>query len=172
MGQSIVAYPSQTAADFIHDTSFKNLPQNVIHQAKLCLLDWSEWRWRLMPAYHAIAHETIRAAGEPQVTLWGFDRKVRSRWPRCQCCIGPCDRHGRRPPVRQRPPGVVCIPPAVALAEHADLTGRELIRVRGRCLRVFIRIGSALNPELLQRVPYDRDRRQHRSGAAAARCWG
>jgi 2-methylcitrate dehydratase PrpD len=48
-------------------------------------------------------------------------------------------------------PGVVTIPPAVALAEHADLNGRELIESVVVGYEFFIRIGSALNPELLQR---------------------
>jgi 2-methylcitrate dehydratase PrpD len=48
-------------------------------------------------------------------------------------------------------PGVVTIPPAVALAEHANLGGRELIEAVVVGYEFFIRLGSALNPELLQR---------------------
>jgi 2-methylcitrate dehydratase PrpD len=48
-------------------------------------------------------------------------------------------------------PGVVTIPPAIALAEHANLTGRELIEAVVVGYEFFIRLGSALNPDLLQR---------------------
>jgi 2-methylcitrate dehydratase PrpD len=48
-------------------------------------------------------------------------------------------------------PGVVTIPTAVALSEKKNLTGRELIEAIVIGYEVFIRLGSALNPDLLLR---------------------
>lgn len=155
MGQSIVAAPlRKQLADFIRNTSFETLPRNVIHQTKLCLLDLigvalAGSRQRVT----AIAHETISAAGgEPHVTVWGFDRRVPVP---TAAMLNAVSGHaidmddGHR--FANGHPGVVSIPPAIALAEHADLTGRELIESVVVGYEFFIRIGSALNPELLQR---------------------
>ena len=79
MEPSIASVPlRKKLADFIHDTSFEKLPQNVIHQTKLCLLDLigvalAGSRQRVA----TIAHRRSAAAwAEPQVTVWGFDRRV------------------------------------------------------------------------------------------------
>jgi 2-methylcitrate dehydratase PrpD len=155
MGQSNVRLPlRRLLADFIQGTSFEKLPQKVIHQAKRCLLDLigvalAGSRQRVA----AIAYETIGAAGgEPHVAVWGFYRRVPVP---IAAMLNAVSGHaidmddGHR--FANGHPGVVTIPPAVALAEHADLTGRELIASVAVGYEVFIRIGSALNPELLQR---------------------
>ena len=155
MEPSIASVPlRKKLADFIHDTSFEKLPQNVIHQTKLCLLDLigvalAGSRQRVA----TIAHETIGAAGgEPQVTVWGFDRRVPAAMG---AMLNAVSGHaidmddGHR--FANGHPGVVIIPPAVALAEHTDLTGSELIEAVVVGYEFFIRLGSALNPHLLQR---------------------
>jgi 2-methylcitrate dehydratase PrpD len=48
-------------------------------------------------------------------------------------------------------PGVVTIPAAVALSERDNLTGRELIEAIVIGYEFFIRLASAINPELLLR---------------------
>jgi 2-methylcitrate dehydratase PrpD len=137
MGQSIVRAPlRKQLADFIQSTSFENLPQNAIHQAKRCLLDLigvalAGSRQRVT----AIAHETIGAAGgAPQVTLWGFDRNAPVPMA---AMLNAVSGHANDMDDGHRfangHPGVVCIPPAIALAEHANLSGREPDRCgRGR----------------------------------------
>jgi 2-methylcitrate dehydratase PrpD len=144
----------QRLSDFIHATSFADLPPAVVHAAKLCLLDLvgvalAGARQRVT----AIAHETIGAAGgEPEVALWGFDRRVPVP---VAAMLNAVSGHaidmddGHR--FANGHPGVVTIPPAMALAEHGDLTGRELIEAVVVGYEFFIRLGSALNPDLLQR---------------------
>ncbi len=144
----------QRLSDFICATSYADLSAAVVHAAKLCLLDLvgvalAGVRERVT----AIAHETIGAAGgAPQVTVWGFDR--RAPIPMA-AMLNAVSGHaidmddGHR--FANGHPGVVTIPPAVALAEHANLGGRELIEAVVVGYELFIRLGSALNPDLLQR---------------------
>jgi 2-methylcitrate dehydratase PrpD len=141
-------------SDFILATTYSDLSPAVVHAAKLCLLDLvgvalAGARQRVT----AIAHATVGAAGgEPQATLWGFDRKVPVPMA---AMLNAVSGHaidmddGHR--FANGHPGVVTIPPAIALAEHADLTGRELIEAVVVGYEFFIRLGSALNPDLLQR---------------------
>ncbi len=144
----------QRLSGFIHATSFADLSPAVVHAAKRCLLDLvgvalAGARQRVT----AIAHETIGAAGgEPEVALWGFDRRVPVP---TAAMLNAVSGHaidmddGHR--FANGHPGVVTIPPAMALAEHGDLTGRELIEAVVVGYEFFIRLGSALNPDLLQR---------------------
>jgi 2-methylcitrate dehydratase PrpD len=141
-------------SDFILSTSYADFPPAVVHAAKLCLLDLvgvalAGCRQQVT----AIAHETVCAAGgEPEATLWGFNRKVPVP---AAAMLNAVSGHaidmddGHR--FANGHPGVVSIPPAIALAEHADLTGRDLIEAAVIGYEFFIRLGSALNPDLLQR---------------------
>jgi 2-methylcitrate dehydratase PrpD len=163
-------------ADFIRDTAFEKLPPNVTHQAKLCLLDLvgvalAGTRQRVT----AVAHETIGAAGgDPQVTVWGSERRVPVP---TAAMLNAVSGHaidmddGHR--YANGHPGVVTIPAAVALAEHADLSGSALIEAVVVGYEFFIRLGSALNPDLLQRGFHTTATiGSIASGAAAARLLG
>ena len=141
-------------SDFILAASYADLSAAVVHATKLCLLDLvgvalAGCRQRVA----AIAHETLGAAGgKPEATLWGFDRRVPVP---AAAMLNAVSGHaidmddGHR--FANGHPGVVTIPPAIALAEHANLTGRELIEAVAVGYEFFIRLGSALNPDLLQR---------------------
>ncbi len=142
-------------ADFIHATSFEKLPKNVIHQAKLCLLDLigvSIAGGRQNVA--SIVQSLIPAMGgcDEEVTLWGSDRKL----PLLTAVLmNAVQAHaidmddGHR--YANGHPGVVTIPAAVALCEKENLTGRELIEAIVIGYEFFIRLGSAINPDLLLR---------------------
>jgi 2-methylcitrate dehydratase PrpD len=144
----------QRLSDFIRATSFADLSPAAVHAAKRCLLDLvSVALAGVRQRVTAIAHETIGAAGgEPQATVWGFDRRVPVPMA---AMLNAVSGHaidmddGHR--FANGHPGVITIPPAVALAEHANLGGRELIEAVVVGYEFFIRLGSALNPDLLQR---------------------
>ena len=141
-------------ADFIHDTSFKKLPENVIHQAKLCILDLigvsiAGSRQSASSIIQSLIPET---GGCEEVTLWGSDRKL----PVLSAALmNAVQGHaidmddGHR--YANGHPGVVTIPAAVALSEKENLTGRELIEAVVIGYEIFIRLGSVINPELLLR---------------------
>ena len=156
MDQSDAPVPlRKKLADFIHATSFEKLPQNVIHRAKLCLLDLigvSIAGGRQNVA--SIVQSLIPAMGacDEAVTLWGSDRKL----PLLTAALmNAVQAHaidmddGHR--YANGHPGVVTIPAAVALCENENLTGRELIEAIVIGYDVFIRLGSAINPDLLLR---------------------
>lgn len=155
MDPSVVRVPlRRTLADFIHKTSFEDLPQKVIHQAKLCLLDLigvgiaggrqnvASIAQRLIPAMNAC----------DEATLWGSDRKLSVP---TAALMNAVQGHaidmddGHR--YANGHPGVVTIPAAVALSEKKNLTGRALIEAIVIGYEIFVRLGSAINPELLLR---------------------
>ena len=141
-------------ADFILETSFEKLPNNVIHQAKLCLLDLigvgiAGGRQNVA----SIVHSLIPAMGAcDEVTLWGSDRKLPLP---AAVLMNAVQAHaidmddGHR--YANGHPGVVTIPTAVALCEKENLTGLELIEAIVIGYEIFIRLGSAINPDLLLR---------------------
>ena len=141
-------------ADFIHDTSFEKLPENVIHQAKFCLLDLIGVSIAGSRQNVASIVQTLIPAmgGCDEATLWGSDRKL----PLLTAALmNAVQAHaidmddGHR--YANGHPGVVTIPAAVALSEKDNLTGRELIEAIVIGYDVFIRLGSAINPDLLLR---------------------
>jgi 2-methylcitrate dehydratase PrpD len=155
MDPSIAPVPlRKKLTDFIHDTSFENLPNHVIHQAKLCLLDLigvSIAGGRQDAA--SIVQRLIPAMGVcDEVTLWGSDRKLPLL---AAVLMNAVQGHaidmddGHR--YANGHPGAVTIPAAVALAEKENLTGRELIEAIVIGYEFFIRLGSAINPDLLLR---------------------
>jgi 2-methylcitrate dehydratase PrpD len=155
MSASIAAVPLRARlAEFIHSTSFHVLPQNVIHQAKHCLLDLigvsiaggcqkaAAIVQRLIPAMD----------GSEEATLWGSDRTLPLP---TAVLMNAVQGHaidmddGHR--YANGHPGVVTIPAAVAIAEKENLTGRELIEAIVIGYEFFIRVGTAINPDLLLR---------------------
>lgn len=155
MEQPITPVPlRRELAHFIHDLSFGKLPDNVIHQAKRCLLDLigvgiAGSRQKTA----AIVHRLIPTmSGSHEATLWGSDTKVSVL---TAVFMNAVQGHaidmddGHR--YANGHPGVVTIPAAMALAETADLTGRDLISAIAIGYEFFIRLGSAANPDLLLR---------------------
>jgi 2-methylcitrate dehydratase PrpD len=155
MDASVATVPlRKSLSDFIHDTTFEKIPANVIHHAKLCLLDLigvGIAGGRQHAA--AIVQGLIPAMGGcEEVTLWGSDRKL----PLLTAALmNAVQAHaidmddGHR--YANGHPGVVTIPAAVALSEKENLTGRQLIEAIVIGYEIFIRLGSAINPDLLLR---------------------
>ena len=141
-------------ADFIHSTSFQNLPAEVIRYAKLCILDLMGVSFAGVPqrATSIIRGLISAAGGNEGVTLWGSDRKLPVL---SASLLNAVQGHaidmddGHR--FANGHPGVVTIPAAVALAERENLTGRELIASVVIGYDMFIRLGTVANPELLHR---------------------
>ncbi len=154
MDRSPAAPLRKRFSDFILSTRYDQFSPDVVQAAKRCLLDLigvalAGCRQRVT----SIAHETIGlAGGHPEVTLWGFDTRVPVP---AAAMLNAASGHaidmddGHR--FANGPPGVVTIPPAIALAEHLDLSGRDLIEAVVIGYEFFIRLGSALNPDLLRR---------------------
>jgi 2-methylcitrate dehydratase PrpD len=141
-------------SDFIHDTSFEKLQPNIIHHAKLCLLDLIgvSLAGGCQKAASIVQSLIPAMSGCEEVTLWGSDRKL----PLLTAVLmNAVNGHaidmddGHR--YANGHPGVVTIPAAVALSERENLTGRDLIEAIVIGYDFFIRLGSAINPDLLLR---------------------
>ena len=141
-------------SDFICKTTFSNLPNEVIQRAKLCSLD-------LIGVSIAGACQTTTSiikglisapAGKKEITLWGSRQKV----PLLSAVLlNTVQSHvidmddGHR--YANGHPGAVTIPVAVALAERENFKGKELIEAIVIGYDILIRLGTAINPELLMR---------------------
>ena len=138
----------------IQNTSFQNLPAEVIQYAKRCILDLmgvSLAGYTQRPT--AIIRDLISATGgNAEATLWGSDQKLPVL---SAVLLNAIQGHaidmddGHR--FANGHPGVVTIPAAVALAERETLTGRELSEAVVIGYDIFIRLGTVVNPELLHR---------------------
>ncbi len=141
-------------AVFVHQTEFASLPEPAVNQAKFCLLDLVGVgiAGSLQPT-SVLAREVFGTlAPPPEATLWTTEQKVSAV---CAAFLNAVQGHaidmddGHR--YASGHPGVVTIPAALALAESMDLGGKELIAAIVIGYEVFIRLGSAANPDLLQR---------------------
>lgn len=141
-------------ARFIHDTSYANIPKEVRRFAKYCLLDFigvsiAGSRQRVSSVIGKVVSST---GGGEDATVWGSDCKV----PVVSAALlNAVQGHaidmddGHR--YANGHPGVVTIPPAVAIAEVENMTGQKLIEALIIGYDIFIRLGSAINPDLLLR---------------------
>jgi 2-methylcitrate dehydratase PrpD len=138
----------------IHRTSYDDFPEQVIRQAKWCILDLigvSIVGNRQKASAYTL--DIVSAAGgKKEATVWGSGIKVpvlaASQANAVQRhAIDMADGHR----FANGHPGVVTIPAGVAIAESDDLTGRELIEAVVAGYEVFIRLGTAANPDLLLR---------------------
>lgn len=141
-------------AVFVHETTFSSLPEQVVNQAKFCLLDLIgvAIAGSLQPI-SLLAREVLGThAPPPEATLWTAKHKVSAA---SAAFLNAVQGHaidmddGHR--YANGHPGVVTIPAALALTESLALDGRELIAAIATGYELFIRLGSAANPDLLQR---------------------
>ncbi len=141
-------------AGFINRTSFEEFPAPVIRQAKLCILDLIGVSFAgSSQQTTSIVRELFSAAGgNAEATVWTSDRKVPVQ---TAALVNAVQGHaidmddGHR--FANGHPGVVTIPAAFAVAEKEGLTGRELIEAVVVGYEMFIRLGTAANPDLLMR---------------------
>ena len=154
MDRSPAATLRQRFADIILSTRYADFSPAVVHAAKLCLLDLIGVALAgARQCVTATAHATLDpGGGPPEATLWGCDAKVAVP---TAALLNAVSGHaidmddGHR--FANGHPGVVTIPPAIALAEHLDLSGRDLLEAVVIGYEFFIRLGAALNPDLLTR---------------------
>jgi len=141
-------------ADFIIGTEYKDLPEEVVYQTKLCVLD-------LLGV--ALAGSNVGLAplmtdmiceigGKEEATIIGDGRKL----PALSAALVNSVRghtidydDGHR--YAGGHPGVVVIPPAIAIAERENLTGKALIESVVAGYKTFICTGTAVNPSHLKR---------------------
>ena len=143
-----------TLADFINRVSFDDFSGEVVQKAKWCVLDLIG-----VSAVGAVQKTSsytldlfLNQKGSEEATVWGTGRKVPIL---TAAFINAVQGHaidmddGHR--YANGHPGVVSIPAAVAIAEKEDLSGRELIEAVVIGYEMFIRLGTAANPDLLLR---------------------
>ena len=147
-------YFSEVLAEFIVETDYEDLPQEVIHQAKRCLLDFlgvalAGSRVELAPLMATLLYEM---GGRKEVTLIGGGKKL----PAFQAAlINGISGHtldmddGHR--FANGHPGVTTLPAALAMAEREDATGMALIEAIVVGYEIFARIASLVNPSHLRR---------------------
>jgi len=141
-------------AEFISQTNCEDLPKEVVHQAKRCILDLigvtlAGSNLGLAP----LATDFVCSlGGEKEATIIGDGRKIPAfhaafvngvRGHTLDMDDGHRYANGH--------PGVVTIPAAIALAEKGNMTGKELIEAVVVGYETFIRIGTAINPSHLKR---------------------
>jgi 2-methylcitrate dehydratase PrpD len=144
----------QKLADFIQGISFSNLPAEAIQCAKKCTLDLIgvSIAGGRQKTCEIISRLVIAGGGSEEATPWGSDQKIPVQ---SAVLLNAVQGHaidmddGHR--FANGHPGVMTIPTAVALAESENLTGRELIEALVAGYDIFIRLGTAINPDLLMR---------------------
>ena len=139
----------QDLARFVKETSYDNLPEEVIRQAKLCLLDLvgAACAGAMALPGHVVTEIIEEAGGNPQAVLIGRKEKV----PALNAALGNgLYAHGlefddlhRQSILR---PGSPIIPAALAAAEKVGSSGKELITAIVIGYEVGIRIAEAMTP--------------------------
>jgi 2-methylcitrate dehydratase PrpD len=144
----------QKLADFIQGTSFSNIPAEAIQRAKKCTLDLIgvSIAGGRQKTSEIISRLIIAGGGSEEATPWGSDQKIPVQ---SAVLLNAVQGHaidmddGHR--FANGHPGVMTIPTAIALAERENLTGWELIEALVAGYDIFIRLGTAINPDLLMR---------------------
>jgi len=139
----------QELARFARETSYDNLPEEVIHQARLCLLDLVGAACAGATALpgHVVTEIIEEAGGSPQAVLIGRKERV----PALNAALGnglyahalELDDLHRSSILR---PGSPIIPAALAAAEKYGASGKELITAIVVGYEVGIRIAEAMTP--------------------------
>ncbi len=139
----------QDLARFVEETTYDNLPDEVIHQAKICILDLVGAACAGATALpgHVITEIIEEAGGSPQAVLIGRKEKV----PALNAALGnglyahglELDDLHRQSILR---PGSPIIPAALAAAEKVGASGKELITAIVVGYEVGIRIAEAMTP--------------------------
>jgi 2-methylcitrate dehydratase PrpD len=141
-------------AQFISWICFDELPKEVVHQTKRCILDFlgvalAGGSVGLAPL---ITNLICDMGGSEEATIIGDGRKI----PALNAVfVNSIKGHtldmddGHR--YANGHPGVVVIPSAIALAEKENITGKELIEAIVVGYEIFIRIAALINPSHLKR---------------------
>lgn len=143
----------QDLARFVCDTSYDNLPEEVIRQARVCLLDLvgAACAGAVALPGHVVTEIIEEAGGNPQAVLIGRKERV----PALSAALGnglyahglELDDLHRQSILR---PGSPIIPAALAAAEKVGASGKELITAIVVGYEVGIRIAEAMTPSHYQ----------------------
>ena len=134
---------------YVEQLRYEALPHEVVEQAKLCFLDWLGVT--LGGSGHPLVEMLIRLAehqgGNRQATLIGRDMLV----PMLQAALinGSASHaldYDDVHTVMIGHPSVPVLPAALALAEHSNATGRELIAAYVVGVEVECRVGASVFP--------------------------
>jgi len=141
-------------SEFILETHYDNLPKEVIHQTKRCILDFlgtavAGCKIGLAPL---MAKTISEMGGKKEATIIGTGSKM----PALNAALlNGVQSHtldmddGHR--YANGHPGVAILPAALALAERENVTGQELIESIVVGYETFIRIAKFINPSHLKR---------------------
>lgn len=153
---------SERLADFVQRASYENLPKEVIHQAKRCLLDTCGAV--IAGSYHStsgkIAQSYARSLEEPPTaTIIGTDIM---RSPQTAAFANGITAHALELDDGSRHatyhPGSSIIPSSLALCEAEGKTARDLIAAIAVGYEVSIRIGKSMNHTTTSRDFIQRER--------------
>ncbi len=131
-------------ADFLSALTFDDLPADVVETAKLCVLDTTAAALsaRDFPWTRMVTDTAAEAAGAGECTVWGSD--VRCSAQQAALVNGTAANGiemADRVPGASVHPGTHVVPAALAVAEQAQLTGRELLTSVVAGYELGIRIG-------------------------------
>ena len=141
---------SERLADFVQRATYENLPKEVVHRAKRCLLDTCGAV--IAGSYHStsgkIAQNYARSLEEPpKATIIGTDIM---RSPQTAAFANGIAAHALELDDGSRHatyhPGSSIIPSSLALCEAEGKTARDLITAIAVGYEVSIRIGKSMNP--------------------------
>jgi 2-methylcitrate dehydratase PrpD len=143
-------------ADNIHNFSFKEMPEDVIMQARRILLDTlGVILAATSPEYSAgrILTELVKIeGGNPECTLIGRDFKT--------SCIQACLVNGTMAYYCDNEPhhlgailhpAAVCVPTSLAFAERGKKSGKDLLTALTLGIEVSCKVSYAINPQALYR---------------------
>ncbi len=135
--------------EFIHELSWDDIPTDVRHQAKLCLLDTIgvAIAGRQTDLSRMIYNHAARAFGGSDVALWFDGRSVSMVGAALAhgMTIDSLDLHDSCAPVKGHA-GVSQVPAALAtlgLADGGDISGQELLTTLTMAYDIAIRTGTA-----------------------------
>lgn len=145
---NLVSYYAETLAKYVTELSFDDLPLEVIEKAKECVLDSVACAiggfYTEVGSIMSYIVEYI--GGEPQSTVLGNGKKTS-----CLCAaftnsmianaLDFDDFHAE-----DGHPGATVIPPALAIAEDVEASGKALLKAVVAGYEVSIRIGKAIRP--------------------------
>jgi len=136
-------------ANFVVETTFDDLPEEVTEHAKICILDWIgvALAGSLEPPSRIITSIIKEMAGREEAAVIGIGFKT--------SCIDAALANGvighsiELDDIHEEAiihPAVTVVPAALAVAEREDMGGKDLITAVTLGYEVAIRIGRAVNP--------------------------
>jgi len=136
-------------ADFVVETSFDDLPEEVAEHAKTCILDWIgvALAGSLEPPSRIMASIIKEMGGREEAAVIGMG--FRTSCPNAALANGVIGHSAELDDIHEEAiihPAAPVMPAALATAEAEDGSGKDLITAVTLGYEVEIRIGRAVNP--------------------------